>query len=354
MKLKAAFPHMGNYNMVFNVLIRNILNMKPIVPPVNTKKTMELGSKYSPDYVCTPFKVVLGNYLEAIELGAEVLITPSACCKLGYYGEVHEQILKDLGHNIKIYNIFENNKVGPIELYKVCKKINPKLKMKTYASTMYFVIKMVEVMDEIDNYIRANVGFEVNDGEFDKLHEDFLKHLRKIDKVKHLNKLYLKYLELFTKIPLNKPKNVIKVGIVGDLYTVIEPFSNHFLEKELAKKGIEITRPINMSYLMFQDGLNDKKLLKQAKGQVKYWLGGNATDSVAKAKVFAESGMDGIIHMKAGFCAPEISAMSALNNISNKHKIPILYFSFDTETSETGIKTRLEAFYDMLSMKRRD
>jgi hypothetical protein len=34
--------------------------------------------------------------------------------------------------------------------------------------------------------------------------------------------------------------------------------------------------------------------------------------------------------------------------------MPIIYFSFDTLTSETGIKTRLEAFYDMLEMKARD
>ena len=32
--------------------------------------------------------------------------------------------------------------------------------------------------------------------------------------------------------------------------------------------------------------------------------------------------------------------------------MPILYLSFDTQTSETGLNTRLEAFYDMISMRK--
>ena len=48
---------------------------------------------------------------------------------------------------------------------------------------------------------------------------------------------------------------------------------------------------------------------------------------------------------------PEINAMPALHRISQDYGIPLIFFSFDTLTSETGIKTRLEAFYDMLLMK---
>jgi benzoyl-CoA reductase/2-hydroxyglutaryl-CoA dehydratase subunit BcrC/BadD/HgdB len=49
---------------------------------------------------------------------------------------------------------------------------------------------------------------------------------------------------------------------------------------------------------------------------------------------------------------PEVNAMSALHRISKDYKIPIMYFSFDSQTSETGIKTRIEAFHDMLIMKK--
>jgi predicted nucleotide-binding protein (sugar kinase/HSP70/actin superfamily) len=58
-----------------------------------------------------------------------------------------------------------------------------------------------------------------------------------------------------------------------------------------------------------------------------------------------------VIHVKPFACMPEISAMPMLYRISQDYQFPILYFSFDTLTSETGIKTRLEAFYDMIIMK---
>ena len=33
-------------------------------------------------------------------------------------------------------------------------------------------------------------------------------------------------------------------------------------------------------------------------------------------------------------------------------KSPILYLNYDTQTSDTGIETRLEAFYDMIAMRK--
>lgn len=73
---------------------------------------------------------------------------------------------------------------------------------------------------------------------------------------------------------------------------------------------------------------------------------------MVKSKLLAQKGYDGIIHIKPFGCIPEVNAMPMLQNISKDYKIPILYFSFDSQTSETGMKTRLEAFYDMVLMRK--
>ena len=49
---------------------------------------------------------------------------------------------------------------------------------------------------------------------------------------------------------------------------------------------------------------------------------------------------------------PEMDVIPVLHNISADYKIPILYLSYDTQTSDTGIETRLEAFYDMIQMRK--
>lgn len=51
---------------------------------------------------------------------------------------------------------------------------------------------------------------------------------------------------------------------------------------------------------------------------------------------------------------PEVSAMGVLQRISREEGFPILFMSYDAQTSEAGVLTRLEAFCDVLSMRRRD
>ena len=68
---------------------------------------------------------------------------------------------------------------------------------------------------------------------------------------------------------------------------------------------------------------------------------------------YADAGFDGIVHVKSFGCTPEVDAMAVLQNISADRGIPILYLSYDSQTGDAGIQTRLEAFYDMIDMKRR-
>lgn len=69
-----TFPHIGNYYIPIKYLIEKTTKQSVIVPPKITKKTIEIGSKYSPDYVCVPFKYNLGNFIESINKGANVIL----------------------------------------------------------------------------------------------------------------------------------------------------------------------------------------------------------------------------------------------------------------------------------------
>ena len=57
---------------------------------------------------------------------------------------------------------------------------------------------------------------------------------------------YFKYKRKFKHLPINKSKNCLKVGIIGELYTSMEPFASYFIEKELAKEGYKrISKPLS-------------------------------------------------------------------------------------------------------------
>lgn len=348
-----TFPHIGSYYIPIKYLIEKTTLCKVIVPPKITKKTIELGSKYSPDYVCVPFKYNLGNFIESIELGANVVLQAGGGCRYGYYAELQEQILKDLGYDIEFVNFIKNNRVSIFNIYKYVKKVNLKLNIFKYFYYLFNTILMVIIMDKLEKNMRENMGFEVVEDSFNEIEKRFFKELQgKINPLK-LCKIYYKYKKEYKNCPINKPKDCLKVGIVGELYSIMEPYCSCFIEKKLALKGIEVKRFTTVTYLLLQKKQNIKKLLQKGKRYLKYHLGADATESVVLTEELAKQGFDGIIHIKSFGCTPELNAMPILSKVSENYGIPIIYFSFDSQDSEVGIETRLEAFYDMIIAKKK-
>ncbi len=349
-KCKISFPHIGNYNIAIELLMKLGLECEYVETPPITKKTLELGTKYSPDFVCTPFKYQLGGYIEAIEAGANTLIQIGGPCRLGYYGELHEQILKDLGYDIHFVNMADADFAKPITFYNEFKKINPKLNLKKVSTTLLLAVKVIDAIDKVEDYIRENVGFEKKDGEFEQVHKDFLMELKTIRNKKELKQTEKKYYSRLKNIEIEKPKKPLQVGFIGEYYTIMDPYSNHHMEKELAKKGIVIKRWMNITNSFFH--APEKQIKKSIKDYAKYDMGATSMYTIKCALDYAKEGLDGIIHVKSFGCTPEIDSMPVLQRISEDFKIPIIYFSFDSQTSDVGITTRIEAFYDMIMMRK--
>ncbi|MDD2203688.1 MAG: hypothetical protein PHT75_04810 [Bacilli bacterium] len=347
-----TFPQLANYHIPIEFLLTNLVECDVLKSPPITQKTIELGSKHSPEFVCMPFKYNLGNFIESLDLGTNVLLQAGGGCRYGYYAEVQKQILKDLGYKFEFYSITETDKIAIISVYKTLKSLNPKLKFFKYLYYLIITFKMIHYMDKIDIYIRKNIGFEVIPDSFDKLLLEMLDDFKNTTGLFHLNKLYRIYLSRFKKLEINKPNKNLKIGVIGELYTLMEPFSNYDLEKMLAKMNVEVSRYTNVTYLIITKRFNNKKMLKICNKYCKYPIGADGMDNIASAISLALEGYDGLIHIKPFGCTPEIGAMHILNKVSEDYKIPIIYFTFDNQTSIEGIKTRLEAFYDMIKMRR--
>jgi predicted nucleotide-binding protein (sugar kinase/HSP70/actin superfamily) len=213
----------------------------------------------------------------------------------------------------------------------------------------------IRAIDSLEGYLRKNIGFEKNAGEFEKNLKSFFQDMDKTYSILQLIRLKIRYKKIFKKIMVDKPANPIRIGLVGELYVLMEPFSNFNIEKELGRRGVEVHRFCDVSSILhdvFTFEHHMKKFLKQAYPYLKYHIGAHGTESVGLTNKLRKEGIDGVIHVKPFGCMPEVNAMSALHRLGREHKFPILYFSFDSQTSETGIKTRIEAFYDMLIMKK--
>lgn len=349
--LKISYPHLGDYHIPIRRLLQDLFPMAEIMPaPPFTQKTVELGARHSPDFVCAPFKYNMGNYIESLEAGANVLLQTGLGCRYGYYGEVQEQILRDLGYDFT-FLCFSREKASPQNIYKACKKINPDLTFSVFSRVVLQTLLRLYCMDQLEYFLRERIGFAKSPNHFTSAKSSFLKELSDTCSTPEIWKIYKKYKKHYHAIETHMPSDPLRVGIIGELYTLMEPYSNHFLEKQLAKGGIVVSRKMSASFLLF--GKRDTRSLRCSKGYLQYTVGANGVDSVAGSRQYVKTGYDGLIHMKSFGCTPELNAQPALEQISRDYNIPILHLSFDTQTSETGLETRLEAFMDMIEMKRK-
>lgn len=348
-----SFPQLGNYDIAI-AEIAKLFGDKVILPPPITKKTIELGTKYSPEGVCVPFKYNLGNYIELVEKGANYLIQAGAGCRYGYYGEVQKKILADLGYNVQFVTL---NRIFDIPgVYKKIKLENPRQNIFSFGRTIGLAIFKLSVIDAVEDICRKNIGFEVRKGHIEGIFRAFMAELSHASNFAAVRSLRKKYLDLIKQVPVKKPENPLRVGVVGEVYVLMEPFSNFYLEKILGKMGVEIHRHVDVTNVIWDSlrwRMYIKQQLKKASPYLTYDLGAHGTSSIAVTQSLMKQGFDGIIHIKPFGCLPEINAMPMLARVSRDYHCPVVYFSFDSQTSENGVKTRLEAFYDMLVFKRK-
>ncbi|GFI62245.1 hypothetical protein IMSAG049_01421 [Clostridiales bacterium] len=348
---KIAFPEFTHYNIAFKYFFEQGVDTEYIIAPQMTVRTMERGVKNSPDFVCTPFKSTLGSMMDALEAGADTLFMTMGLCRLGYYGELQEQILRDMGYEFEFINFSEYSTGKKRDYIKALKRINPKLSLAKLTKAIADTMKMIECLDEAESIYYQNCGFEAEKGLYKKAHKNFLAAMETASSRKDIDSAYSTFKKNISVIPLDKPAKPLRVGVVGEFYTVMDPFSNLYLEQKLADMGVEVHRNMSITTRLFR--YKEKNLAVETAEYCKYEMGPTSTQNIWSAKNYASKGFDGIIHVKSAGCTPEIDIMPVLQNISADYKIPVLYLTYDAQTSDTGLNTRLEAFYDMISMRKK-
>lgn len=73
----ATFPNIGNIAPAARALCQG-LQVPYVMPAKNNKRTLQIGAEYSPEEICLPFKMMLGNFIEGIEKGADTILTTPA------------------------------------------------------------------------------------------------------------------------------------------------------------------------------------------------------------------------------------------------------------------------------------
>ncbi|MDP4180391.1 MAG: CoA protein activase [Bacillota bacterium] len=359
--MKVTFPHMGNTYIPVKALLDE-LGIEYVIPPFNNKKALELGTKYAPEMACLPLKINLGNFIQAHELGADLILISGGCgpCRFGYYGEMHREILKDLGFNMEVFTLDISKKdisgflrnikriTGEFKPYKILKAIK-----KTAE-----VSKQVDELERLSFKIRPR---EIVKGSADRIYKSFQNSVLNKKGAKEIKELIDFTRKNLLDIETDKSLDPIKIGIVGEIYTTNDPFTNFRIESRLGNEGAEVMRPVTVSGWIIDHmikkalGLKgDESYKEAAKPYLGAMIGGHTQETIGNTVLLAKDGYDGIIQILPLGCMPEIVSESILPSIERDLNIPVLTLIIDEMTGEAGYLTRIEAFVDLLKRRKEE
>ena len=356
--MKVTFPHLGNAYIAIEALLEG-LGHHPITPPLGTRRTLEWGGKYSPEETCLPFKTILGNMLEGIELGADsvYMIGGWGPCRLGYYAEIQRIILHDLGKQVEFVTLEvpqKNYTVAYRRLRNVLGNTNV-ARLARGCRLAWAKLKVVEQAETIALQVRPREKWR---GATSLFLEEQLQKLRNAQSMGAVRRIEIDTTEGLRSLSDDSTPDLLRVGIIGEIYTVVEPFVNSRLEERLGYLGVEVVRTISLRRWVeehiFLNALglyNYRSLKRSAQGYLHRFVGGHSLESVARSVDLAKENLDGIIHIFPMSCMPEIMAQAILPEVSRDMQIPILSLIVDEHAGETGFQTRLEAFVDLLQRR---
>ena len=360
-KIKVAFPHMGTISIAWAAGLRKV-GVEPYVPPYTSKKTLSYGTKNSPEAICLPYKLILGNFIEAIEGGADyvAMITSPGICRLGEYGNNIYTTLKDLGYKA---NYIELSLYDGIKgLYKFMREVSGKNDPILILRAINITIRKIFVIDDLNTALSYYRAREVHIGDAEKNYKKALKIIDKADSTRELGRAYDLALKEIEKTEIDENREVLNVDLTGEIFLVNDEFSNQNIERELGRMGVQTRRSLTVGSFL-KDAIipkafqNKETHLQRAERMAKPYLmrdiGGDALECVSDV-VFADvKGKDGIIHISPFTCMPEIMSQNIFPTMRMEHEIPILPLIMDEQTGRAGYITRLEAFVDLMRRKKR-
>ncbi len=354
--MTVTFPHMGNMHIVLQALLEG-LGQTVLVPPPISKRTLELGIAHSPETVCLPFKITLGNFIEVLDQGADTLINCGGTgpCRLGYYAEVQKEILERLGYH------FEMIVIEPqlSEVVRTIRRLSAGKSWLQVYRAFQLAGRKLQLLDKVERWAAQMRPLECLPGSVDAVRKQGMAKISAAAEEAELQEAWQEITVLLSTAAAAPERRPLRIGLVGEIYVMLEPFINQDLERRLGALGVEVYKTMYLSdyvkgHLWYNpDYRKQYQMLDTlARPYLGHYVGGHGIKSVAYSLQKQQYGFDGMIQVYPFTCMPEVVAKNILHQVSKDADVPILTLAYDEQSGDGGITTRLEAFIDLLQYRR--
>ncbi|MCK5045026.1 MAG: 2-hydroxyacyl-CoA dehydratase [Candidatus Heimdallarchaeota archaeon] len=297
-----------------------------VVSPETTKNVREVAIEIAPDEDCYSTKILHGHIMD-LKDKVDYLFVPR-------FGSKHKTDMgcpKFIGLADVLRSLYPD----------LPKLIAPHYNVAKYGHTKFDFFKEV-----------LKVGFVFTKNPF-RIIKAMRKALKADKEYKKKLIIDIETLHLWEKsaILLNIPpdelkdERTLKIALVGHTYVINDGFCSLEIRKKLQSYGADVITSEQMPRELIDEQLDklENRLYfefeREILGTIMYFL--------------ENGGVDGIIHLMIFSCGPDSLAGELANRFAlKKQDIPLLQLVLDDLTAEAGMKTRIEAFVDMLRWRK--
>lgn len=355
---KVTFPHMGTSYIPVKVLLES-LGLTCVVPPLNNVRTLEKSLVQAPEFMCFPYKLILGNLIYGLDHGACTVVFGGSRgpCRQEYYNDVLQAALRDMGYSFDYVNL-NLSKLWTRENYEAARNAWG-VKLRQVLKSLALTVKVLFAVESLYECARRKRCRACDSIAVEGVLQNYVDAVGRAHGYAAVMGLTRQARRDIRALPDKVTDKYLKVALVGEIFVTSDSFANLDIERKLGGLGVDVTTYMGpgtwvRDHLVRKLRPFHKKELAQELAW-EFWhvddIGGHGVQTVGNSVLSSRRGFDGIIHLYPLTCMPEIAAQSAFNAIQERYGVPIMTLVVDEMTGEAGFDTRLEAFVDMLASR---
>ena len=354
-----GFPRMGTSVIPLKSLFEGI-GARVELGPTLSNQTVSLGARHSPEFICTPYKYILGNMIEMLDAGADTLLYMDGAelCRNSSYTQLLNDVLHDLGYKFQLVttSIFEQG--GIFALPKFLRQFMDQFSWSQVLREIYLALAKLNALDEIERRVQYIRPRQILLGEIDRVWSEAQNRIDQARTLDALKRVRAELLRVVNGVAINPELRPVRIATTGEYYAALEPFYNLDVERVLGELGAHAHRTImlgdwaRLTLILNALGVRTSEIERAAKPYLRWNVGGEGLMTVGQTVLHAQRGFDGMIELLPFTCILEITALNILPRVSRDFNIPILSFILDEQSGRAGMRTRLEAFVDLLYRRR--
>ena len=260
---KLYVPQMSHGGAVAFAAAFRSVGIDAWVSPDSDAHTLELGGRNTSGEECLPARVTLGNFLKITELPdfvpektAFFMPTADGPCRFGQYSTYIRKVLKDIG-------------LGEVMVFSPTSRDGYEGMGEQVNELMRNALRGLLCADILRKMLHKTRPYEVKKGDTEEVHRRSLANVEKVletrgmpteKRMKELVRVMTAARDDYRKIPAKFTRKRPLIGVAGEIFCRLTPFTNDFLIRKIEQFGGECTLAHIVEWVWYTNEEQQKRL----------------------------------------------------------------------------------------------